>query len=172
MATATSSPELAPLVTILSHQKAVYQKLLQLAADERQAIVDGNLPKLKAALQGKQDVLERLSSLEERRIAWLQRYAAQHRLSTETTTLAEIIESSAGQDRQVLRRLHNGLRRHIDRLVEMNAVTKALLEKIVGSIDTSLRYLLAPDGAGQTYGAQGRLLGSAALSRQLLETTA
>lgn len=169
---ATSSPDVAPLVTVLSKEQAIYQQLLDVAATERQAIVDGKLPELKAALQRKQDILERLAGLEDRRIKWLNRYAIKRQLPLETMTLASIIETSDVQDRHVLTRLHRGLRRRIDRLVEMNAVTKTLLENILGSIDVSLRFLMTDEAQGQTYGAQGRLQPAAVLNRQLLECKA
>ncbi|HLG74329.1 MAG TPA: flagellar protein FlgN [Chloroflexota bacterium] len=172
MAAPATSPELAPLVTILSREKAVYQQLLQVTAEERQAIVDGKLPGIKAALQRKQEILERLATLEERRIGWLQRYARKHRLDLETMTLASLIEASTNGDREVLGRLHRALRRQIDRLVQMNAVTKSLLNKLLSSIDVSLHFLLADEGSGPTYGAQGRLQPSANVSRQLLECKA
>ena len=169
---ATTSPDVAPLVTVLSKEQAIYQQLLAVAADERQAIVDGKLPELKAALQRKQDILERLAALEDRRIKWLNRYATKRQLPLDTMTLASIIEGSADDDRPILTRLHRGLRRRIDRLVEMNAVTKTLLESILGSIDVSLRFLLTDDTQGSTYGAQGRLQTAAVLNRQLLECKA
>ena len=171
MAAPATSPELAPLVTILSREKAVYQKLLEVTAEERQAIIDGKLPNLKAALQRKQDTLERLAELEERRIGWLQRYARKHRLDVETMTLASLIDATAANDREILGRLHGALRRQIDRLVRMNAVTTSLLNKLLSSIDVSLHYLLADEGSGPTYGAQGRLA-SVSVSRQLLECKA
>ncbi len=87
-------------------------------------------------------------------------------------TLASIIDCSGPSDRKALTRLHRGLRLRIDQLVEMNAVTKSLLEKIVTSIDVSLRFLLADDGSSQTYGAQGQLQPATAVSRQLLECQA
>ena len=169
---ATVSPEVAPLVTVLSKEQAVYQQLLDVATIERRAIVDGKLADLKAALERKQDILEKLATLEDRRITWLNRYARRRRLPTDTMTLASIIDASEPEDRRVLTRLHNGLRRRIDGLVEMNAVTKKLLEHILGSIDTSLRFLLTDDGSGQTYGARGRLQAAPAVSRQLLECQA
>ena len=169
---ATTSPDVAPLVTVLSKEQAIYQQLLAVAAEERQAIVDGKLPELKAALQRKQDILERLAALEDRRIKWLNRYATKRQLPLDTMTLASIIDGSHEDDRPILTRLHRGLRRRIDRLVEMNAVTKTLLESILGSIDVSLRFLLTDDTQGSTYGAQGRLQASAVLNRQLLECKA
>ncbi len=169
---ATANPEVAPLVSVLARQEAIYQQLLEVASDERQAIVAGNLTDLKAALQRKQDILERLAALEDRRINWLGRYARKHGFEVETMTLASIIDCSGPSDRKALTRLHRGLRLRIDQLVEMNAVTKSLLEKIVTSIDVSLRFLLADDGSSQTYGAQGQLQPATAVSRQLLECQA
>jgi flagellar biosynthesis/type III secretory pathway chaperone len=169
---ATSSPDVAPLVTVLSKEQAIYQSLLEVAAEERQAIVDGKLPDLKAALQRKQDILERLATLEDKRIRWLNRYAHKHQLHVDDMTLASIIEASEASDRPLLTRLHRGLRRRIDRLVEMNEVTKNLLDNILSSIDVSLRFLLTDDGSGQTYGAHGRLQAASAASRQLLECQA
>ncbi|GEM_PF-4855018 len=172
MAATAASSEVARLVSVLTKEQAIYQQLLDVAAEERQAIVAGNLPDLKAALQRKQDILERLADLEDRRLGWLGRYARKHDLELESVTLAAIIEASAPSDRQLLDRLHRGLRRRIDQLVEMNAVTKALLEKILKSIDVSLRFLLADDGSGQTYSPQGQLQPAVAVSRQLLECQA
>jgi flagellar biosynthesis/type III secretory pathway chaperone len=169
---ATASPEVAPLVTVLAKEQAIYQKLLDVAAEERSAIVDGKLIDLKAALQRKQDILERLAALEDRRIQWLHRYARKHQLPLDTVTLAAIIDSSTADDRHLLTRLHAGLRRRIDRLVELDAVTKSLLENILKSIDVSLHFLLSDDGSSQTYCAQGRLQAASALNRQLLECQA
>jgi flagellar biosynthesis/type III secretory pathway chaperone len=171
-ATATASPEVAPLVSILTKEQAIYQKLLEVAAEEREAIVAGHLPGLKAALQRKQDILVRLSELEDRRVLWVGRYARKHDIALETLSLADIIASSSGRDRGILTRLHAGLRRRIDQLVKMDAITKALLDRILSSIDTSLKFLLADDGASQIYGARGRLQAAPAASRQLLETQA
>ena len=172
MTAATVSPEVAPLVRILTREQAIYQKLLEMATEERQAIIDGKLPRLKAALQSKQELLSALSELEDRRIGWLGHYAKRHQLTLDTLTLASIIEVSPRQDKQALTRVHAALRRRIDRLVEMNAVTRSLLEKVVNSIDTSLRFLLSDDGSSQTYGARGLLQPVAAGNRQLVECQA
>ena len=107
---ATANPEVAPLVSVLARQEAIYQQLLEVASDERQAIVAGNLADLKAALQRKQDILERLAALEDRRINWLGRYARKHGFEVETMTLASIIDSSGPSDRKALTRLHRALR--------------------------------------------------------------
>ena len=170
MTAATASPEVAPLVSVLSRERLIYQELLDVAAEERQAIIMGKLPALRAALQRKQDLLARLSGLEDRRISWLRRYARKHALDLQQLTLAAIIERSEAGEGQLLRRVHRQLLQRIDRLVQMDAVTKSLLEKILGSIDGSLRFLLADDGSGLTYGSQGRL--QPAASRQLLQCQA
>jgi flagellar biosynthesis/type III secretory pathway chaperone len=171
MAAAASSPDLQPLVTILSREQAIYQQLLEVAAEERQAIVDRKLVKLKQVLQRQQDVLAKLAAQEDRRVAWLRRYARKHRLEIDTVTLASIIEASRPEDQGLLVRLHRGLQGRVARLTEVNRVTGALLGKVLSSIDQSLHYLLMDDGAGPTYGARGRLQ-SASAGRQLLEARA
>jgi flagellar biosynthesis/type III secretory pathway chaperone len=173
VAATTPSPRVAPLVKILTREQAIYQKLLEVASEERRAIVAGDLPDLKAALQRKQDILATLSELEDRRVRWVGRYAREHQVPLDTLSLATIIiDAGSHEDREVLTRLHRGLRRRIDRLVEINAVTKTLLDGIVSSIDVSLRFLLSDDGSSQIYGAQGRLHSALAASRQLLECQA
>lgn len=167
-----TSLDLAPLVTILSREQAVYQQLLAVADEERSAIVDRRLPELKTVLQRKQDILGKLSSLEDRRVVWLRRYAGNHGLDLSTLTLASIIEDSAPADGRVLRRLHRALLKRVERVVEVNRVTSALLEGVLRSIDASLRFLLTDDAAGQTYGAQGRLQAASPASRALLECQA
>lgn len=152
---AASNPDLAPLVSILSREQSIYGQLLALATDEREAIVARNLPDLKAVLQRKQVMLSRLSDLEDRRVLWLRRYARRHGLDIETVTLADIVEQCPTPERRKLQSLHQALRKRIDQVVEWNRVTSSLLEGILKSIDVSLHFLLAADGAGATYGAQG-----------------
>jgi len=172
MAAPASNPELAPLVTILSREQAIYQELLEVAAEEREAIVERQLSRLKAVLQRKQDILTKLARLEDRRVLWLRRFARKHDLDIETVTLASIIDAAGTPDRGTLLKLHRGLRSRVQKLVEVNSVTSSLLEKILNSIDQSLRFLLMDDGAGPTYGQRGRLESVAVAGRQLLEARA
>ncbi|MBV9119510.1 MAG: flagellar protein FlgN [Chloroflexi bacterium] len=166
-----SSSDLAPLVSILSREQSVYQALLDVAEEERSAIVGRKLPELKVALQRKQDILARLASLEDRRVAWLRRFARKHGLTIENISLASIIEQAEADDRQKLTRLHRALRRRIERVADMNKVTSSLLAGILDSNDASLHFLLADDGAGATYSPRGRLQAGAG-GRQLLEARA
>lgn len=167
-----SNPTLAPLVTILSSEQLIYQALLDVGLEERAAVVDRQLPALQAALQHKQEILAKLAKLEDRRVAWLRRYARKFGFDLETITLAAIIESCEPADRQALAKLHRGLRRRIDKVVELNSVTSKLLGGVLQSVDASLRFLLADEGASQTYGAQGRLHQPAPAERSLLECRA
>ena len=169
---AASSSDLAPLVSILTRERSVYQALLEVATEERSAIVERRLPELKSVLQRKQDVLARLADLEDRRVTWLRRYARQRKLDLQTITLASIIEASDPADRAKLTQLHRGLRSRIERVVEVNHVTSSLLDGVLKSIDESLRFLLADDGAGATYNPAGRIQAVAPAGRQLLECKA
>ena len=172
MAAATSSSDVAPLVSILSREQSIYNQLLDIAEEERASIVERDLPELKLVLQRKQDLLARLSDLEDRRILWLHRYARAHELDVEQATLATIIDTCPPAERKRLGKLHETLRRRIQQVVDVNRVTTSLLHGILKSIDASLRFLLADDGAGPTYGAQGRLHDSVVAGRQLLEARA
>jgi len=164
-----SSAEIATLARILTQEQRIYQQLLEIAGEERSAIVEAKLPDLKEVLQRKQLALARLATLEERRLKWLGRYARQHELDMQAVTLTSIIDGCPAGDRQLLGRLHRGLRARIDKVVELNQATSRLLEGVLKSIDTSLRYLLLDDGSTKTYVAQGRLQGAAVPSRQLLD---
>ncbi|HEU0166479.1 MAG TPA: flagellar protein FlgN [Chloroflexota bacterium] len=172
MAAATSSSDVSPLVTILSREQSIYNQLLDVAEEERGAIVDRNLTELKSVLQRKQELLARLSDLEDRRILWLHRYARAHELDVERATLATIIDTCPPVERKRLGKLHAALRGRVQQVVEVNRVTTSLLHGILKSIDASLRFLLADDGAGPTYGAQGRLHDGVVAGRQLLEARA
>ncbi len=166
------SSAVSPLVAVLSAEQEVYEELLTVANEERSAIVDAKLPTLKLVVERKQEVLARLSDLEERRASWVRRYARRNELDVDALTLTAIIDQSEGDDRRLLLRLHRGLTRRIQQLVEVDRITRSLLEAILKSIDTSLHYLLADDAAGQTYAPRGRSQSSFVASRQLLDRKA
>jgi flagellar biosynthesis/type III secretory pathway chaperone len=168
---AAPSSAIARLVAVLTREQAVYSELVNVTALERETIVKGQLTELKVVVERKQAILARLARLEDRRLAWLRRYAHGSAVGFEGLTLARIIEVSEPKDRRILTRLHRGLTRRIQQLKELDQVTRALLDGILQSIDSSLRYLLSEDNAGLMYGAQGSLQPSP-VARQLLDRQA
>jgi hypothetical protein len=150
----------------------VYGELLEITNAERQAVVEGQLPELKVAVERKHQALGRLANLEDRRLSWLISYAGAHELDPETLTLASIVEATQGPDRDILRRLHNGLTARINQLKELNHRSRSLLEAILHSIDSSLHYLLCDDSYGQVYRPQGGMQGNLLSARQLLDRRA
>ncbi|MGH2520728.1 MAG: flagellar protein FlgN, partial [Chloroflexota bacterium] len=150
----------------------VYEQLLQVTEQERRAIVDARLPALKAAVEQKQEILSTLAELEEQRVRWVNRYARRNDVPVETLTLLAIIQGSRGAERRLLSRLHRGLTQRIERVMQRDQVTRALLQSILKSIDTSLHYLLRDDAAGNTYAARGGLQQTFVASWQLLDRRA
>ena len=139
---------------------------------ERSAIVDARLPALKAAVEHKQEILSTLAELEERRVRWVNRYARRNDVPVETLTLLTIIQGSRGAERRLLARLHRGLTQRIERVMQLDQVTRALLQSILKSIDASLHYLLRDDAAGSTYAPRGGLQQPFVASWQLLDRKA
>jgi flagellar biosynthesis/type III secretory pathway chaperone len=147
----------------------VYSELVEITNVERQAVVDARLPELKTAVERKHQVLGRLADLEDRRVLWLQRYAQSRGINPLELTLASIIDASPEPDRGILARLHAALSGRINQLKELNHRSRALLEAILHSIDTSLHYLLCDDSYSQVYRPQGGLQVHATSARQLLD---
>src|SRR5262249_41991689 len=146
--------------------------LIAITSQESQAIVEGRLTDLKDVVERKHEALARLADLETRRMRWLQGYA-EHRSDDQTDwTLSGIIAQSTPRDRRILDRLQRGLTHSVEQLKELNQRTCSLLNAILGSIDSSLRYLLSDDAWGPTYGAHGALQNSPIAARQLLDRQA
>ena len=69
-------------------------------------------------------------------------------------------------------RIHQALLNRIEQVREVHTITRGLIDSILKSIDTSLRYLLQDQGAGQTYAPLGRQPAAAPEGRQLLDARA
>ncbi|MEE8421784.1 MAG: flagellar protein FlgN [Dehalococcoidia bacterium] len=143
------------LSTALSHQGEVYGSLLDLAAREEQAIIDGDVGVLTAIVDQQEQLLDVLRALETERMTALTVIAAATGEDADALTVTSVSSMLEGAERDALMTLGVALRAQAITLGHANERNSELLSNSRDIVDRWLHYLRSVVSSALTYTASG-----------------
>jgi flagellar biosynthesis/type III secretory pathway chaperone len=141
------------LISVLSEIKAIYEELLGLADEKRNAVFEGQLERLDAVVRMEQAAAARLDHWEKQRLACMD---APEGPSDSSQTLLFYADQAPAGDGEALRGLHGDLSVLLRELQTKNTENKTLLESRL----EYARFAIDALNAEQTAGLYGSRYGS------------
>ncbi len=152
---ARGSTDCAELIKIMSAQEKICLRLLDLADQERLAVLEGRVHDLEIATRQKDGLVEEMERLEQRRRTVARVVCAALSLSPDTSLL-ELAEAIEGEDSTRLIELRQRVMDTVARLRESNESNLLLMRKSLDLVRESIRQLRRSMGTGEVYTSDGR----------------
>ena len=141
------------LVSVLSEENSLYEKMIPLAERKTQIIVANDLESLQKLTEKEQALVNRIGVLEKQRAEVIINIGTVLGVKPEKLNFKNLIEALKGQpkEQQQLRELHDTLKRTTDRMVSLNNRNKDLINQSLEMIEFNLNYIkstwMGPDTA-------------------------
>jgi len=148
---------LEDLLDLLTTQKGLLENLLDLAFQERQAIVKGEHEKLEEVVRSELRELSKLGSIEKKRTALHQTISKEFGLATKEITVSEIIRRALPEEREPLKKIQIELTELIGRHAGVNKENRELIETHREYSEAMLNLLVeSEDPLNNFYGGDGK----------------
>jgi len=131
------------LISVLSDENDLYEKLIPIAEKKTQVIVAGDLNTLQEITAQEQSIVDKISALEKQRekvIADMGTVLGKNPKELNFRTLVEILKGQKDEAER-LRALHDRLKKTTDRMVMLNDRNKALIQQSLEMIEYNLNYI-------------------------------
>ena len=155
----------AVLSEVMAAQRDLYRSLLGVASSEQEAIVVGDVERLTALVEQKEELLDHLRALETERMTALVAIEMATGIHADTATLSDIAAHLPGDAADALHRAGRELRAEALALEEAHGVNERLLRNSRSLVDRWIHYLrtvlagsLYSQDGGAVVGAGGRAL--------------
>lgn len=142
------------LITTLSEETELYEKLIPIAEHKTKAIVDNDLQSLTEITDSEQSAVDRLTNLEKKRQEVIRNIGIVMNKKPDELNFSTIIDLIEGQpkEQEALRYIHDRLRRSLKRLKTVNERNQTLIKDSLDMIQFDLNIIqstrMSP-GAGQ-----------------------
>ena len=147
------------LITVLDAESREYEGLLALSQKKTPIIVSGNLENLQKITDEEQEVVDRISHLEKKRVEVTADIANVLNKDVTTLKLVNLIEMLQGRpaEQNALAEAHDRLQAAVRELQRVNEQNKELLENALEMVEFEMNMLqamrTAPETANSTRGA-------------------
>lgn len=131
----------AALNDVLTGQRELYRRLLGLASQEQDAIVSGDVERLTALVEQKEELLDHLRAMETERMTALVAIEMATGIDAEAATISAIAAQLPAPAAESLHRAGRELRAEAVALEEAHAVNARLLRNSRSLIDRWVHYL-------------------------------
>ncbi|HHZ16943.1 MAG TPA: flagellar protein FlgN [Peptococcaceae bacterium] len=128
------------LTEILSEQKKLYERLLELSRQKQKHLIKNNLGALEEIVAQEEGLVLQVSKLEEGRVACFSCLAGEYGLNAESTLL-EFLQHVAEHHRAQLKKLHEDLSGVLLDLRQLNQENTALLEQSLQFVNFTMDVL-------------------------------
>lgn len=144
-----------PIHALLEQQLAQYTKLLALAEEMRECMINLNVETLEKLVRAQTVQLRQIEALEKKRLSATEALYAALKLSG-PRTLTELIPYAAGAEQAELQKLRDAFAELIPQLTAANAANKALLQTNMDLNEMMLNLITDPeDPLNNFYGSDG-----------------
>lgn len=145
----------AELITTMLEQERICDRLLELSAAERAAVMDGQVERLEESTCHKADLIEQMDRLERKRGAISDQLAGDLKLHPRAS-LMELAGILGGQEGKDLLELRDRVSAKLAKLRESNDSNLRLMRKSLDLVRESMRQLRHSAGAENSYNSSGR----------------
>lgn len=131
------------LLSTLGSELEVYKELVPVSEQKTGILVKGNLKEIEEITEKEQRIMERLNSLEKKRISILDNMAVVLNRKPEELNLVALSGILAGQpeEQKRINELHDELKKVGKRLVDVNQQNKALIEQSLEMIEFNMNFI-------------------------------
>ena len=142
------------LITTLSEETELYEKLIPIADKKTKAIVENDLDSLNAITESEQSAVDRLTNLEKKRSEVIKNIGIVMNKDPDTLNFSTIIEliRKKKKEQEALRYIHDRLKKSLKRLRAINGRNQMLIKESLDMIEFDLNVIqstrMSP-GAGQ-----------------------
>jgi hypothetical protein len=170
-------PEVSRIHQCLQKLLGLHRQLMDTVRLEKEALVAADLKGIQETTLAKEAILQAVRHAESERLAAAAALAMAWKKPLRELTLPAIVIAIQGRDgrsAELLRSTHNALRILIERIVEMNAENRVLVESSLGHVEKMKKNVLGEAvPAADVYTSQGqRTAGSAAAAPRLISREA
>lgn len=143
-------------IDILSEKIVLYEKLLEVFAEEKEAIMKNSLPRILEKLREKEALVGNLEINEKKRKEIIAYYSAKFDVPKQSLTLSKLSGLFQGPVSGKLLDLRNRLKERMDAVAEAGQGNKKLIAACSSSLDGSRYFFERLMGQGQEYSASGK----------------
>lgn len=131
------------LASILEEEQRIYEELLPIVTEKTKVIINNNLESLQKITEQEQMVVNKVTVLEKKRSEVIVNIAIVMNRNPDELTLAEIVKMLENQpeEQRRLSRIHERLKRTIQRLVNINYQNKSLMEQSLEMIEFNMNLI-------------------------------
>lgn len=131
------------LITTLQEENELYKKMIPIAEEKTKAIVANNLEELQKVTDKEQIMIDKMGTLEKKRVDVVNNIAVVLSLNPRTITLDQIVDVLHKQpnEQKMLREIHDKLRMTTSRLKDVNSQNKALVEESLQMLEFNMNVL-------------------------------
>lgn len=128
------------LLTILERENSEYERLVELSAEKRQIIIDGNVPGLEEITGREQDITSNIKNLENKREEVIHDMAIVLSKDAKELTLTNMIAflNKQPKEQERIRDVRDRLRETIRRMEEINRQNEVLLKHALEMVEFDL----------------------------------
>ena len=139
MTTATATPaRSAELVSLMDEEINLYDALLALALDEREAVVGNEPGVLDGIVAAKESLVAQVARIEMRRQGWVAEWAAEHGAEPKGLSLSGVIARMPAHEADALAARREQLLARVRELTEINFRNKHLLSSALSVVSRRL----------------------------------
>jgi len=155
------------LIQLLQQTETLYDQLLQIIDEEKQAAIATETQRLTAAGIEKQAILSRLKPLDQQLTCVIQQIASGLRIPKSDLSLTKLAAYADAPQNNQIRELNKRLQSTITRVHSANEQCRQLIEHCLRLVRNKLGYFQHWTGASDVYGATGNIRGNAGGGRLL-----
>lgn len=143
-------------IDILSEKIILYEKLLEVFSEEKEAIMKNSLPDILEKLRKKEELVGNLQLNEKKRKEIIAYYSAKFDVPRQNLTLLKLSEFFQGPVSGKFLDLRKKLKETTDAVAEAGQGNKKLIAACSASLDKSRLFFDRITGNGQEYSASGK----------------
>lgn len=147
------------LVSVLENENTHYEELMEIAKDKTNIIVQGDLANLQEVTSKEQSIVDKITSLEKKRLEVIKDIATVVNTEPESITIKEVVEMLKGrpEEQNKLALIHDRLQKTLNYLASINEMNQNLIQESLEMVNFNINLInsirQAPETANYTKGA-------------------
>lgn len=159
-------------IDILSEKIVLYEKLMEVFAEEKEAIMKNSLPEILKKLREKETLVGNLEINEKKRKEIIAYYSAKFDVPKQNLTLSKLSGFFQEPVSGKLLDLRNKLKERMDAVTEAGQGNKKLISACSTSLNKSKLFFERITGQGQEYSANGKARSSLSVQGRVFNSKA
>lgn len=131
------------LISVLTKELQIYEDLIPIVSEKAKVIINNNLESLQKITEQEQEAIDRVTVLEKKRSEVIVNIGIILSRDAADIKLKDIIKvlDNSPEEQQELSRLHDNLKRTVQRLADINLQNKSLIEQSLDMIEFNMNLI-------------------------------